>query len=149
MFKAEKVLYPTDFSDCSRSVLDYVTSFAVEHKSKLYLLYVCEYQGLPRIDESPIPERPDPERLEEIMQGLAKMVEGIKGLDVECLVSLGHPFNEIIRTSKDVGADLIIMATHGRTGFQNILIGSVAEKVVRHAACPVMTIKPDKKFMKE
>ena len=149
MFKAEKVLYPTDFSDCSRSVLGYATSFAVEHKSKLYLLYVHEYQDLPKVDEVPVPDQPDPKKLDEIRDALAKMVEGVKGLDVECLVALGHPFNEIIRTAKDVEADVIIMATHGRTGFQNMLIGSVAEKVVRHAACPVLTIKPHKRFMKK
>ena len=149
MFKAEKILYPTDFSDCSRSVLGYATSFAAAHKSKLYLLYVYEYQNMPRVDEAPIPEQPDPAKIEDIKRSLAKMVEGVKGLDVEYLVAQGHAFNEIIRTSGEIGADMIIMATHGRTGFQNILIGSVAEKVVRHAECPVLTIKPHKKFMKE
>ena len=149
MFKADKILYPTDFSECSRSVLDYVTSFAAAHKSKLYLLYVYEYQNLPKVDEAPIPEQPDPKKIEEIKRSLAKMVEGVNGLEVEYLVAQGHAFNEIISTSRDIDADLIIMATHGRTGFQNILIGSVAEKVVRHAECPVLTIKPHKKFMKE
>ena len=149
MFKAEKILYPTDFSDCARSVLGYVTSFAAAHKSKLYLLYVYEYQNMPKVDEAPVPDQPDPAKIEEIKSGLTKMVEGVKDIEVELVVAQGHAFNEIIRVSKEINADMIIMATHGRTGFQNILIGSVAEKVVRHAVCPVLTIKPHKKFMKE
>jgi len=147
MFKAEKILFPTDFSECSRSVLDYVTSFAAAQKGKLYLLHVIEYEDLPRVADSPKPEPPDEERLKQAQEELEGLVAKEKGLEVECLVKQGRSFNEILRTAEKMGIDIIIMATHGRTGFEHILIGSVAERVVRRATCPVLTIKPPKEYM--
>jgi nucleotide-binding universal stress UspA family protein len=147
MFKAERILFPTDFSECSRSILDYVTSFVKANKGKLYLLHVIEFENLPRVAEAAKPEAPDPKRLKEAQDELETLVPKSEGVPVECMVRQGHPFNEIIRVAEKIGADIIVMATHGRTGFEQILIGSVAEKVVRHSTCPVLTVKPAREHM--
>jgi nucleotide-binding universal stress UspA family protein len=69
-------------------------------------------------------------------------------LKTEEMIRIGVPFLEIIRTAKEKDVDLIVLGTHGRTGLSNVLIGSVAEKVVHHAHCPVLTIKhPQYKFI--
>ena len=151
MFKADNILFPTDFSDCSRSVLDYAISFAAANNCTLHLLYVIEYEGMPKVADSPKPETADPARIAQFVDELKAMIAGRKDTDkvkIEYLVMQGHPFNEIIRAAEKVGADMIIMGTHGRTGFAQILIGSVAEKVVRHAECPVLTVKPPREMMK-
>jgi nucleotide-binding universal stress UspA family protein len=56
-------------------------------------------------------------------------------------VTAGHPADAIVRTAEELDVDLIIMATHGRTGVAHMVLGSVAEKVVRHAPCPVLTVR--------
>jgi nucleotide-binding universal stress UspA family protein len=58
-------------------------------------------------------------------------------------VRRGDPFEEILETTEDLMTDLVVLATHGRTGIKRLVIGSVAEKIVRHARCPVMTVKPE------
>jgi nucleotide-binding universal stress UspA family protein len=65
-----------------------------------------------------------------------------KGLEVEIIHKVGIPFVEIIRAAKEKKTDLIVMATHGRSGLSHILFGSVAEKVVRKSTCPVLSIRP-------
>ena len=64
-----------------------------------------------------------------------------KSLKVEEILRIGVPFLEIVKTAKERDVDLVVMGTHGRTGLSHVLIGSVAEKVVHHAHCPVLTIK--------
>jgi nucleotide-binding universal stress UspA family protein len=71
---------------------------------------------------------------------LAEVPEEIQNI-VEPIILFGVPFVEIIKTAKDKNIDLIVIGTHGRTGLAHMLIGSVAEKIVRKAPCPVLTIK--------
>ena len=75
---------------------------------------------------------------------LAEVPEEIQNI-VEPIILFGVPFVEIIKTAKDKNIDLIVIGTHGRTGLAHMLIGSVAEKIVRKAPCPVLTIKIKKK----
>jgi nucleotide-binding universal stress UspA family protein len=62
-------------------------------------------------------------------------------LEVETIVIKGIPFHEIINAATEIGADLIVIGTHGRTGLSHVVMGSVAEKVVRKASCPVLTVR--------
>ena len=62
---------------------------------------------------------------------------------IKILVRNGSPAEEIVKAAKEMDADIIVMSTHGRTGVRRTVIGSVAEKVVRHALCPVLTVKPE------
>lgn len=83
--------------------------------------------------------------LKELDQVIARLREA--GLKARSLMRVGAPFLEIIHSAQGEAADLIVMGTHGRTGLAHVLMGSVAERVVNKASCPVLTIRhPDRKF---
>ncbi|MHB8835911.1 MAG: universal stress protein [Candidatus Methylomirabilia bacterium] len=147
MFKLKKILYPTDFSDASLEALRYAVSFARNCRAKLVLMHVVnekifsEGLSLARVSA--------PEALEQEMTAEAgrrlKMIipaEEREGLDWEMVILYGMPFLEIIRYAKDNGVDMIVIGTHGRSGMEHIIFGSTAEKVVRKAHCPVLSVKP-------
>ena len=139
------ILFPTDFSQGARAAMDHAISLAQDYKAKLILLYVIQDIS---IAEWYIPSSLSVSDLIEDMQKSAwkemdKWGEeaAAKVRDVEKLVVRGIPFVEIIRTSKEKNADLLVIGTHGRTGIDHMLFGSTAEKVVRKAACPVLTVR--------
>jgi nucleotide-binding universal stress UspA family protein len=78
----------------------------------------------------------------EAQRQLTAVANGIADLPIETRVLVGSPGPAIVETAKAVQADLIVMGTHGRSGLMRVLMGSVAEYVLRHALCPVLTIKP-------
>jgi universal stress protein A len=137
---AKKILFPTDYSHLSDSALRYATTLAKESGGSLIIAHVEEppiaygggemYYGIP-----------DPDRAE-----VRRMLEAVKPTDaavpyVHRLV-MGNPADEIVRLAEEENVDLIVMATHGRTGLSRAFMGSVAELVVRRARCPVFTLKP-------
>jgi nucleotide-binding universal stress UspA family protein len=139
------IVFPTDFSSGARAALDHVVSLAQDYSAKLILLHVVE--DIP-IAEWYIPTAFSVTDLLEDMQKSAwqemhKWAGEVssKVKDVEEIVVSGVPFVEIIRTAREKNADLIIIGTHGRTGIDHMLFGSTAEKVVRKAPCPVLTVR--------
>jgi universal stress protein A len=147
-----KVLVPIDFSDYSKNALKYAAEFAKHFHSKMYLIYVIEpviYPADFSMGQVAIPstEMDLPKRAEEELQSLvASYID--PSLQVETLIKTGKPFVEINETAREKDVDLIIMATHGHTGVEHILFGSTAEKVVRKAPCPVLTLRePIKGFL--
>jgi nucleotide-binding universal stress UspA family protein len=139
------ILFPTDFSNGARAAMDYALSLAQDYQAKLILLYVIQDIS---IAEWYIPSTLSVADLVEDMQKSAwkemdKWAAEAAGrvTDVEKLVERGVPFVEIIRTSKEKKADMIVIGTHGRTGIDHMLFGSTAEKVVRKAPCPVLTVR--------
>jgi len=147
MIRLKKILYPTDFSESSLEALPYALSFAREYKAKLVLLHVVNEQifseGL-SLARAIAPEALGQEMAQEAERRLKMLIPADQrsGLDVEMLILHGLPFLEIIRYAKANGIDLIVIGTHGRTGMEHILFGSTAEKVVRKAPCPVLSIRP-------
>ena len=147
----QTILFPTDFSQGARAAMDHAISLARDYKAKLILLYVIQDIS---IAEWYIPSSISAADLVDDMQKSAaaemdKWAREVMGQigHVEQLVVRGVPFVEIIRTAKDKGADLIVIGTHGRTGIDHMLFGSTAEKVVRKAHCPVLTVRmPGKEF---
>jgi len=145
------VLFPTDFSQGARAAMDHAISLAKDYQSKLILLYVIQDIS---IAEWYIPSSLSAADLVEDMQKSAwnemdkwgaEVSHSVK--DVEKLVVRGVPFVEIIKTAKERQADLIVIGTHGRTGIDHMLFGSTAERVVRKAACPVLTVRiPGREF---
>jgi nucleotide-binding universal stress UspA family protein len=151
MKNIERILFPTDFSDNSYVALDYAIKLAEVYKAELSLLHVVtspiQYDSFLlssfRIDDI---ERKATSAKRQALLNLIQTRIG-KQVPVKVILRRGVPFAEIIQTARKGKADLIIMATHGRSGLRQMLIGSVAEKVVRHAPCPVLTVKhPDYEF---
>lgn len=136
---AKKILFPTDFSHCSDAALGVATSLARDTGAKLLIVHIEEppmaygggemYYGLP-----------DP-----ASEDLQAMLARVKPLDdsvpFEHHLVVGDPAGSIVRLAEEQNADLIVMGTHGRTGLSRLLMGSVAEAVVRKSPCPVFTYK--------
>jgi nucleotide-binding universal stress UspA family protein len=139
-----RILVPTDFSECSMKGLAYAKAFAKQFKSTLVLLNSVHFQYYVSSDEY---ARYDMPRLmqyaetsaREQMQDLIEKTDW-DGLEVETSLQTGHPGQQICDCAKDSGVDLIVTSTHGTTGFKHLLLGSVAEYVVRHAHCPVLVV---------
>lgn len=144
MFSAERILFPTDFSACSRSVLPYVMSFAEAHKSHLTLLHIVEFEEMQHLAAGGEASKDENHYLAERKKDLEAMAGPNPSVKISFKVKEGHAYKEIIRVAEESDIDIVIMATHGRTGFEHILIGSVAEKVVRHSDRPVLIVKPPK-----
>jgi nucleotide-binding universal stress UspA family protein len=156
MVNIQNILVPTDFSDFSRYALNYAVGFAQAFKAKITLIHVTPERELDSIRqvstyfepgqlENLLKERESEDRkqLEEFIPAELK-----KGITVETIHKVGIPFLDIIKTAKQRGMDLIVIATHGRSGLSHMLFGSVAEKVVRQAPCPVLSIRhPEHEFV--
>ncbi|MEI6632278.1 MAG: universal stress protein [Chlamydiota bacterium] len=152
MIALKTILFPTDFSDFSFYALDYAVSFARQYGAKLVLMHVVDvFLSDPAYFAPYIPDRSmfgdfekkSRERLDEIAK---TKVPG--GIPVEIVVKQGRPFVEIVREARGREVDLVVIATHGRTGLSHAMFGSTAEKVVRKAPCPVLSIKhPEHEFV--
>ena len=142
------ILLPTDFSECGNFALSYAASLARTFQATIICLNVIEpivptvgYSGM--TESMPIADIT--EQLEDSAEReLPKLAEceDCAGLNVDEVVVHGDAAPEIVRVAKERGADLIVIASHGRTGLGRILFGSTAEAVVRHAHCPVLVVKP-------
>jgi nucleotide-binding universal stress UspA family protein len=143
--KLKKILVPTDFSKFSSKALRYATEFATQFGASITLLHVVEPIAYPpesgyapvEIEAVETTWRKDAKRkLEELGR---KVVQ--PPLTARAVVRFGSPYHEITALAKEEGVDLIILATHGYTGLKHVFLGSTAEKVVRHAPCPVLTVR--------
>jgi universal stress protein A len=161
------VLVPTDFSDPANYAVRYAMEEATLHRAKVTLLHVQQPSsagtdiyyvgglvgsGLEavydvvaggRLGTAPAAE-PTVVRhdlVEEALTRLRDLVPGSFEGEWEVEIATGRPADAIVRLAQERNVDLIVMATHGRTGVEHVLIGSVAEKVVRLAPCPVLTVK--------
>lgn len=141
----KKVLVPIDFSDYSKSALRYAVNFAKFFNAEILLIYVVEPIIYPpdfSMGQIAMPSINTDwnNRAKEELDKLAKN-ENIGNGKVRTVIKTGKPFAEIIETAKEESIDLIIIATHGHSGVEHILFGSTAEKVVRKAPCPVLTLR--------
>ena len=148
----KKILIPIDFSNYSKKALQYSISFAKRFNAELVLVYVIEPMIYPAdlsMGQMVIPQA-DVDLSEKSKNDLTELAKNEIGenLKFTVLIKTGKPFMEIIETAKEVDSDIIIMATHGHTGVEHLLFGSTAEKVVRKAPCPVLTIREPLKGFK-
>ena len=139
----KKVLVPIDFSEPSLKALKYAVAFAGQFGASICLVHVVEPASfLNDVRNVPlaVSDREIANTLHHKLVMLAR-----KEIDpltpVHPLVCIGKPFDEIVKTAKTFNADLIIIATHGRTGFKRAILGSTAERVVQHAPCPVLVVR--------
>jgi universal stress protein A len=145
MLSIRRILFPTDFSEPAEYAWPYALTFAQEFGAEVHLVHVVAPP--PRLTEAYVVDF-DPERTVQALTAEAnasmdRQVEAAtsRGLIFRREVRVGVDYREIIDYATKHDIDLIVMATHGRTGLAHVLLGSVAEKVVRKAACPVLTIK--------
>lgn len=148
MITLHRILMATDFSDYSNEALDYAVYLARGFGADLYLLHVFEPPFFSHTGVSP-GVRPEvhqwiKEVKEDEIRQLNDLAEKVRhqGAKVHPVFKEGTTFLEILKTAGEIPSDLIILGTHGRTGLAHVLMGSVAERVVRKAVCPVFTVKP-------
>lgn len=145
-----KILCPYDFSECAKHALKFAIKFAYAFKAKLYLLHAFDVRAYDYSEPVYGISVPIKDAISIVQTELANSIpDKIKNeLQVETVVVPGVPFYEIIKFANENRINLIVMGTHGRTGIVHILIGSVAEKVVRKASCPVLTVRyPEHEFV--
>ena len=160
------LLVPTDFSESANQALSYAREEAALHRAKVTLLHVLALHadtdiyyvtGSPepppqgsvdptgggRMSARPLSEptvvRSDP--AEAALAQLQDLIPAAGRGTWDVAIAVGHPADAVVRVAQERKVDLIVMGTHGRTGLQHVLLGSVAEKVVRLAPCPVLTIR--------
>lgn len=140
--KAKKIVFPTDFSSSSDAALKYATSLARDTGATLMIVHVEEpplaygggemYYGIP----------------EPNTEALLKMLHAItptdKAVPFEHRLLAGDPAGAVVEFAENENADMIILGTHGRTGLSRLVMGSVAEVIVRRSPCPVLTFKEPK-----
>ncbi|MGE3409111.1 MAG: universal stress protein [Pirellulales bacterium] len=140
--RAQKIIFPTDFSSSSDSALAYATALARDMGATLYFVHVEEpplaygggemYYGIP----------------EPNTEALLKMLHAVKPTDpavpFEHRLLAGDPAGAVVEFAVNEKADMIVLGTHGRTGLTRFLMGSVAESIVRQSPCPVLTFKEPK-----
>jgi nucleotide-binding universal stress UspA family protein len=141
-----RILVPTDFSEPSEAALDYAVAMATRFGASLHLIHVIDddrmVTGMDGVAGF-VPEAPNVEGATRVAE--ARLAGVLSSADrarfyTTSLVLHGSPPRTIAETALDMRADLIVMGTHGRTGLTHVLLGSVAERVVRNAPCPVLTV---------
>ncbi len=143
-FRIKTILVPLDFSKCSQEGLRYAIAFASEFEAKIILLhatylgYIYSSEGTALYDITGL-QKAAREKAEHKMRKLVNAVN-FTGVKFETVFTEGSPVLDICAFAKDHDVDLIITSTHGLTGFKHVLIGSIAEQVVRHAPCSVLVV---------
>ncbi|MBU4445959.1 MAG: universal stress protein [Candidatus Marinimicrobia bacterium] len=144
MFPLKKVLCPIDFSEHSLKALKIADEMAKTFHAEIFLVNI-----IPPIPSVPTPPHPFvfdiPKYQDSLEINSKKSLDDIakkhvsSGIKVHQIISCGDPAQEIIKIADENDVNLIVVATHGRTGLKHMIFGSVAEKIIRHASCPVLT----------
>jgi len=152
--KLNRILVPVDFSDHSKKALAYAKVFCKEYDAKLEILHIIEDRIHPALYATGKASIFDliPDIKEKSSKMISDMVQEVQGPEVEVKIKIaeGVAAREILKYAEQNKIDLIIISTHGRSGLNHFLLGSVAEKIVRRSICPVFTVKSfGKHFLKQ
>ena len=142
MVRFETFLVPHDFSDDAEAALEAAVELARRLGARLHLLHVYQ-QPVDVLSPYGVAIQPNvgPELRAAAQGRLQQLAARISGVRVELHVAEGPPALAIAEQAQSLGADLVVMGTHGRTGLRHLLLGSVAERTMRTAPCPVLTVK--------
>jgi len=138
MLPIHTILHPTDFSEHSGHALRFAAGLARDYGARVVVLHAAEVPPVSYFEGVIVSDPEEPIRA--ARQRLEQLDVPHAGVPVERRFEVGDPTETILRTAAEIRADLIVMATHGRTGIERFLMGSVAERVVRRAPCPVLTL---------
>ena len=151
MIEIRKIMFPTDFTDYSQHALKYALTLAENFKARLIVMHAWEVPTQVSVQSefySSVNLSEVKREEENSLNQLARDLKG-RGVDVEPVFVSGRAYMEIVRCAQELDVDLIALATHGRKGLSHLVFGSTAEKVVRLALCPVLTVKhPEHDFVK-
>jgi nucleotide-binding universal stress UspA family protein len=146
MREIHRILCPVDLSDVSRHATNHAVLLARWYKARIAALHVVNPIVIPATDFALVGTSPAPNLTDEEMQNVRAQVadcfESAPAADVDVLVESGRAVTRILERATSLPADLIVMGTHGASGFERLVLGSVTEKVLRQAPCPVLTVPP-------
>jgi universal stress protein A len=145
----KRILVPYDFSTCAAQALRLAADLAELHGARIVVLHASELpenldaNALVHPPDAVEPTRADAFAMRGARAALEELAEPLRarGLDVRAMALVGEVSTAILEAVADTAADVVVMGTHGRTGLSHLLLGSVAEKVVRHATVPVVTTR--------
>lgn len=143
MEKIKKILIPTDGSDCSLRAADVGVSLAKLLGAKIIVIYAIDIiilEELTKAIGSKDIEKELKDKGERYLNYVVKLGKK-EGLQTESILTKGEPHDQIVHFAKTLGVDMIVMGTYGRRGTKRILIGSVTERVIEYAPCPVLVVK--------
>jgi nucleotide-binding universal stress UspA family protein len=144
--KIDLILVPTDFSGLSCEAFSWAALLAQQFNAKILIVHVISERDAVDMTSKPgnpwetVLEQEDHAMIDKFQSCLISDIR--PEIDTQTLVEVGAAEEKLVEAAKENDADLIVMATHGRTGLSHALMGSVAEKVIRHASCPVFTVRP-------
>ena len=143
MFLPKTILHPTDFSDYSSHALQFAGDLATKYGSRIIILHSVDTLGAASATFGEIATQREPEGYRDRLRNDLHQVHPDvgSGVSVDYLLVEGDPASAIVRIAVEQHCDLIVMGTHGHRGFERLLMGSVAEQVVRRASCGVLTVK--------
>jgi nucleotide-binding universal stress UspA family protein len=138
MLQVGTILHPTDFSENSKTALSVACALARDYGARLVILHVAHVPNMEGYQTAdPVAVRNEAESL---LDSLQLPIETVRAERLCKVVELGETDATIVSTAKDLGADVIVLGTHGRTGLRRLLMGSIAEHVVRESPCLVLTV---------
>ncbi|MCS3457662.1 universal stress protein [Aeromonas rivuli] len=136
------LLCPVDFSQMSQPVLDYAVFMAKSHNASLKLIHVVDqlhgFDSYKILHMTAIEITHEMER--HAKEEIQRLIETLP-ISADFVVRFGRAADEIVAQAKEDKVDLVVMGSHGRSGISHLLVGSVAESVVRHAPCPVLIVR--------
>jgi len=137
LFRLKKILVPMDFSDCSKKALQYALPLAKQFGSEIILVHVMPYAVQP--PETILADTHSIDASGKVLNDLLREISST--VTARASLRVGSPHAEIVEAAKESEADLIVLSTHGHSGLAHMLLGSTAERVVRHAPCPVLVVR--------
>jgi nucleotide-binding universal stress UspA family protein len=143
MFHPKVILHPTDYSECAQKAFQVAIEMAANYQARLILLHVAVTLGPETVSFGEAVSELQPEGHRHRLQDELDRALPSVGLtvDVERLLTEGDPGAEVVRVAGERHCDLIVLGTHGRRGLQRFFTGSVTEKVIRLAPCPVLSVR--------
>lgn len=138
----QKILVGSDFSSYSERALDYALNFAEKFGAEILLIHVIESFNYSVTDSMTVVghEKALSVTAAALLENQMKRLNNL-AINLESHLTHGSPYQEIIKKAEEDEVDLIVLGTHGRSGMEHLLLGSVAERVVRTASCPVLTVR--------